>query len=174
MKFLKDVKDVKALKKAIGAAQYCIDSATVGTVNAYFMFTDNGLSYDSWAAASEADHQRHARILAYGNGDQGNVLCCNVSNQFLVELFGTGKRHRGRILFVQRQHDNFVVVYNKDNPDETECMHMTVTNNAVLVKILLLLVQELFPSIEATTVSNVLATLTETENRERVSDDGNA
>lgn len=174
MKFLSDVKDVKALKKVIAEAQYCVDSATVGTVNAYFMFTDNGLSCDSWVCASEADYQAHARILAYGNSDQGNVLCCNVSKQFLVELFGTGKRHRGRILFVQREHDNFVVVYNKDNPDETECMYMTVTNNAVLVKVLLLLVQELFPSIEATTVSNVLATLTGTENREEVSDNANS
>lgn len=174
MKFLTDVKDIKALKKAIGEAQYCIDSATVGTVNAYFMFTDNGLSCDSWVAENEVDSKKHARILAYGNGEQGNVLCCNMSKQFLVELFGTGKYHSGRILFVQRDGDNFVVVYNKDNSNETECMHMTVTDNAVLVKILLLLVQELFPSVEATTISEVLGTLTGSTINEEVTSDGNS
>ena len=174
VKFLTDVKDIKALKKAIGEAQYYIDSATVGTVNAYFMFTDNGLSYDSWIAETEADSKEHLRILAFGNADKSRVLCCNISEQFKVELFGAGKRRSGRILFIQREGDSFNVVYDQDNFDGTECLKMTVTSDAIMVQILLLLVQELFPSVEATTISKVLGTLTESTTNEEVTGDGNS
>lgn len=170
MKFIETKSDLKEVKKTLKAATYVVDSTMLGTTNVYFMFSDNNLSFDFWTNDSEAERLKHACIMAYWNEDNGNVTIYNTSKDFRAKLFGTGKHHSGRILYIQRNYDMFTIVYNKDNAEGKHCFRMTATEDTVMIQVILMLISELFPTIDSVVADNAIAILIQRNHQKEEAD----
>ena len=166
MKFLRNQKELSEIKQNLKNADYCISSRSPGSVNVYFMFSENRLTFDCWKNESNDEMKKHAWLMAYGEEEHGNVLICNVSEKFQAELFGAGKKHSGRILYIQRQDDIYSVVYNHDGDDNKGSFKLTSTEDEVIIKIILLLVAELFPTLENSIVAETLSLLVKPESEQ--------
>jgi hypothetical protein len=170
MKFLEKHSDLKDVKKALKNATYLINSRAPGTANVYFMFTENRLSFDYWFNGDADDGLKHPCIMAYGDENAGNVIIYNVDEQFTAELFGTGEHHSGCIVYVQRKDDVYTVIYNKDLAESKHCFKMDATDDDVIIQIILLLLAELFPTIDDAAVNNALSILNQRNPRKEDAD----
>ena len=159
MKFLRNQKELSEIKKSLKNADYCISSRSPGSVNVYFMFSENRLTFDYWKNESDDEICKNAWLMDYGEEEHGNVLICNFAEKFQAELFGAGKKHSGRILFIQRKDETYSVVFNRDGDDSNDIFKMSSTDDAVIIKIILLLVAELFPTLENSIVTESLSLL---------------
>ena len=156
--------EVAKLVERVKAAEYFVNSATVGTVNFIAIKTAESPPYvDAWIVKNEEDAKSHPHLQAFGSKNCGEMVVSNMTNQNRILLFGTGKKFNGSALFVQKLDGIYTVVYNRDEDSEKNHFRLTSTRDENIVQILLYLLQDGFQDADITTVGNSLNLLIASE-----------
>ncbi len=161
MKILSSMKkpqeEVKKLVERVKAAEFFVNSATIGTVNFIAIKPAESPPYvDAWEVNNDESAKMHLHIQAFGSKHCGEIVVSNMPTQNQALIFGTGKKYNGSALFVQKYDGIYTIIYNRDEEGKKDYFRLTSTRDENIVQILLYLLQDGFQDADITTVEDSL------------------